>query len=165
MAYSDQKYYDRQPNIIADSKYFNSTYTASVATAIGTGVAPVLGTFGRNTVIKSMALTVVTPPKIGPTTITFLQGTNTFAVATISSTATYGTIVAVTFSNTASLSTNTQTFTLANGSTVISTNTSTTNWAYFGSGTAPTVTVIGSATASADTWGAYEVITVAQEQP
>lgn len=164
MGYSDQKYYDRQPNLVADSKYFSSTYTASNA-ATGTGVPPVFGTFGRNTVVNGVTLTVVTAPKIGSTVLTFLQGTHTYALATISSTATYGTIVAATMTNTASVSTNTQTTTLPNGSTVVGTLTTTTNWAYFGSGTAPVVTVIGSATASADTWGAYEVFTVAQEQP
>lgn len=163
MGFSDQKYYDRGQNFLADSKAFTGTYTASSAANALAAATIGIASFNRKSVINSMQFVVVTAPKTGQTIVSILNGTNTFATMTASSTATAGTVLKATMTNTASLSTNTFTNTLPNGSTVVLTNTTTTNWAVIGTGTQPTVAVNGTATASADTWGAYEVEAEVQE--
>jgi len=162
MAYSDQKYYTRSSEVIADAKTANGTATASGTNTLTSGIP--LPAFTRKTQINSGQIIVVTAPKINKAYLRFLNGTNTFATATVSSTAAAGSSITIVLTNTASVSTNTYTNTAPNGSTVVLTNTTTTNWAVIGSGTTPTCNVVtDTSTASADTWGAYEVFFENQE--
>lgn len=165
MGYSDQKYYDRQGNLVADSNVATGTFTASVAAATGTGALTpfVLPTFKRTTKIYGASLVVKTANKIGTAVISMLNGTTTIGTLTASSTASSGTELQFTILNTASVSTNTQTITAANGSVSTNTITATKDWTVVASNTAPTFVVVGSATASGDTIGAYEVFFITQE--
>lgn len=167
MGYSDQKYYDRQGGVLADSNVATGTFTASVAAATGTpGLLPfVVPTFKRTTKIYSASLITKTANKIGNIVVSILNGTTTIGTLTSSSTATSGTELIFTMLNTASVSTNTQTITAANGSVSTNTITTTKDWTVIASNTAPTFVVVGSATASGDTIGAYEVTMVTQEIP
>lgn len=165
MGYSDQKYYDREQVMVADSNNATGTYTASVAAATGTapGTPFVVPTFKHTSKLQGASLVVKTANKIGTVKISILNGTTTIGTLVSSSTASSGTEIAFTILNTASLSTNTQTVTAANGSTSTNTITTTTDWTVIASNTAPTFVVVGSATASGDTMGAYEVFFVATE--
>lgn len=165
MGYSDQKYYDRQGNLVADSNVASGTFTASVAAATGTAALTsfVVPTFKRTTKVYGASLVVKTANKIGTMVVSILNGTTTIGTLTSSSTATAGTELIFTILNTASLSTNTQTITAANGLVTTNTLTNTTDWTVVASNTAPTFVVVGSATASGDTLGAYEVFFTAQE--
>jgi len=165
MGYSDQKYYDRQQGIVADSNVASGTFTASVAAATGTAALTpfALPTFKRTTKIYKASLFVKTANKIGTIVVSMLNGTTTIGTLTASSTASSGTELAFTILNTASVSTNTQTITAANGSVSTNTVTTTTDWTVVASNTAPTFNIVGSATASGDTVGAYEVFFVSQE--
>src|SRR5579859_467736 len=165
MGYSDQKYYDSQGNIVADSNVATGTFTASVAAATGTAVLTpfALPTFKRTTKIFGADLVVKTANKIGTVVISMLNGTTTIGTLTASSTASAGTDLTFTILNTASVSTNTQTITFSNGSTTTNTVTTTKDWTVIASNTAPTFVVVGSATASGDTLGAYEIFFTTQE--
>ncbi len=156
MGYSDQKYYDRNFTMIADSKAASGTFTANSTANSLTSAYP-LPKFQRNVRIDKLRYVVVAASKTGQAIHSLLNGTNTFATATISSTTTAGSIVDWTLTNTASLATNTFTNTLPNFSTIVLTNTTTTNWAAIGSSTTITVTIAGTATASADSFGAFEL--------
>lgn len=163
MGYSDQKYYSRELEVAASAYLATGTATASGTNSLTAAFA--LPAFTRKTIINKIQLIVKTAPKINTAALTFLNGTATIGTATISSTATYGTPVVITPLNTASLSTNTFTNTLPNGSTVVLTNTTTTNWCLFTAASGPTVTVVTStSTASGDTLGAYEIYFENQEQ-
>ena len=166
MGYSDQKYYDRQGNIVADSNVASGTFTASVAAATGTAALTpfVVPSFKRTTKIYSASLIVKTANKIGNIVVSILNGTTTIGTLTSSSTATAGSELVFTILNTASVSTNTQTITFSNGLVTTNTITATKDWTVIASNTAPTFVIVGSATASGDTVGAYEVTMVTQEQ-
>lgn len=166
MGYSDQKYYDRIQDMVADSNVATGTFTASVAAATGTAALTsfVLPTFKRTTKIYGASLVVKTANKIGTMVVSMLNGTTTIGTLTSSSTATAGSELAFTILNTASLGTATQTITAANGSVSTNTVTTTKDWTVIASNTAPTFVVVGSATAAGDTLGAYEVFFVSQEQ-
>lgn len=166
MGYSDQRYYDRGGACLADSNVATGTFTASVAAATGTAALTpfVVPTFKRTSKIYSASLLVKTANKIGTLAVSMLNGTATIATLTSSSTASSGTELTFTMTNTASTAVTTQTTTLPNGSTSTNTITTTKDWTIIASNTAPTFVVVGSATASGDTLGAYEVFVVAQEQ-
>src|SRR5487761_2318239 len=104
MGYSDQKYYDRQANLVADSNVASGTYTASVAAATGTpALTPfALPTFNRTTKIYGASLVVKTANKIGTQVVSMLNGTTTIGTLTMSSTASAGSDLAFTILNTAS---------------------------------------------------------------
>lgn len=165
MGFSDQKYYDRVQDMVADSNVATGTFTASVAAATGTAALTpfALPTFKRTTKIYAASLVVKTANKIGTVVVSMLNGTTTIGTLTSSSTATAGSELTFTILNTASLGTATQTITAANGSVSTNTVTTTKDWTVIASNTAPTFVVVGSATASGDTLGAYEVFFVSQE--
>jgi len=165
MGYSDQKFYDRPQVQVADSNVATGTYTASVAAATGTGALTpfTIPTFKKTSKIYGASIVVKTANKIGTIAISMLNGTTTIATLSSTSTAASGAEVQFTMTNTASLGTATQTITAANGSVSTNTVTTTKDWTVIASNTAPTFVVIGSATASGDTIGAYEVFLVAQE--
>jgi hypothetical protein len=167
MGFSDQKYYDRPQVMVADSNVATGTFTASVAAATGTAALTpfTVPTFKRTSKLIAASLLVKTANKIGTMVVSILNGTTTIGTLTASSTAASGSELTFTLLNTASLSTATQTITAANGSTSTNTVTSTTDWTVIASNTAPTFVVVGSATASGDTLGAFEVFFTVQEQP
>lgn len=164
MGFADQKYYTRNMRMIADSKAASGTFTAS-STANALTTAYPLPTFTRNIRIDAVKYVVVAAQKTGASIHSLLNGTNTFATTTMSSTDAVGKIYNWTLVNTASLATNTFTNTLPNFSTVVLTNTTTTNWAAVGSATNISVTIAGTATASGDTFGAFELFIEAPETP
>lgn len=128
MGYSDQKFYTRGLELMADSNIATGTYTSGTSTLASAFPLP---TFKRRTSITQVKVITKTASKAGstgPVTLNFLNGTTTFAVATVG-TGTAGSQVDVT-------PTTPSTFTASSG---------------------PTVTVLGTATASGDTYGAYEV--------
>lgn len=137
MGYSDQKYYGRDDVFVADSAVATGTFTAGAANTLAAAV--ILPKFNRRTALTNVKVITKTASKAGstgPVTLNFLNGTNTFAVATVG-TGSAGSQVDVT-------PTANNTFTATTG---------------------PTVTVLGTATASADTFGAYEIIFETQELP
>jgi len=136
MGYSDQKYYQRASHMVADSNYATGTFTAGTSTLATAFAIP---KFQRRSVVLAVKVITKTAAKAGatgPVTLNFLNGTNTFAVSTVG-TGTAGTEVVVT---------------------------PTANNTFTASGSA-TVTVLGTATASGDTYGAYEVWFETQELP
>lgn len=162
MGYSDQKFYARRFEMWADSGVFTGTYTAS-STANALATAATLPKPIFLTRLSTGELLVKTAPTTGQTVLVFLNGTNTFATGTISSTAAVGSTIVLTMTNTASLSTSTVTNTRPNGQTDVGTLTSTTDWRVVGTATAVTVNVSGTATASANSFGAYELFFDARE--
>jgi hypothetical protein len=135
MGYSDPKYYAREIELLADSSISTGTYTAGSANTLATAIP--LPRFERRQKVLTVKVVTKTPSKAGstgPVTLNFLNGTATFAVATVG-TGTAGTEVVV-------VPTANNTFT-ASGSA--------------------TVTVLGTATASGDTFGAYELFFETQE--
>lgn len=163
MGYSDQKYHSRPLHELADSGVATGTYTASSTAAVG--VAFTLPTFTRASRINSGKLLVKTAPTTGQSVISFVNGTTTFATSTISSTASAGTVIALTMTNTALTSTSTVTNTLPNGSTTVGTITTTTDYRMFAAAGQPTVAVAGTATASGNTYGTFEFFAEVQETP
>lgn len=161
MGYSDQKFYARK-NVPAVIAQISGTATAS-ATTNNAVTAVKIPQFQRRTKINNLEVIVKTAAT-GSTGLSyaFLNGTVVFAtVPTLLIAA--GTTVQGTLTNTASLSTNTQTTTFSNGQVVITTITTTVDWSILGSGTAPTVNVTGTATASADAAAAGELYWEEQE--
>ena len=84
MGYSDQKFYTRPLVPVRFNATSTSTATASAQVVTSTDVAQ-LPEFQRRTEITGFVAKVVTAPNAGATTtkLALLNGTNTFAVATI----------------------------------------------------------------------------------
>jgi len=159
MGFADQKYYNHDVDLMADSNV--ATLTTSTASSTATVTAPFgIPSFRAPRRVAAIYVVVKTAPtstSVGPTLV-FLNGTNTFGFVTLVGTAvTAGATIVGTLTNTASLSTNTFTNTLPNGSTAVLTNTTTTNWTILGSGTGATVNAVNTSTASAGVMGAYEI--------
>lgn len=139
MGYSDQKFYARPQTMQADSGVATGTFTAGAA--CNQPLAFALPKFDRRTKVTNVKVVVKTASAANTTAVTlnFLNGTSTFAVVAITpTTATAGSEVAATM-------------TLAN--------------ATFSAASGPSVTVLGTATASAQTYGAHEVFFEVQELP
>ena len=137
MGYTDQKYHTRRIELFVDSNVATGTFTAGAACTLAAAFA--IPRFEKRTKVTTVKVVTKTASKAGstgPVTLNFLNGTNTFAVATVG-TGAAGTevVVAATANNT-----------------------------FTASGSA-TVTVLGTATASADTFGAYEVFFENTELP
>jgi hypothetical protein len=161
MGYSDQKYYTRQSDPVSDPVAFTGTMTASGTNSIAAS-AYRIPTFGRKTKVNSIKLVIRTAPAANTAPVlTFQNGTNVFATATITGTA--GAEANAVMTNTASTAVTTQTVTYANGGTAVSTVTTTTDWSVFAAGTGPTVVIGGTTTASGASWGAYAAYLEAQE--
>lgn len=162
MGYSDQKFYARYS---ADAVISQVTGTATASsTANNATTANVLPAFRRKTKINNLSVIVKTAGKASTTlALAFLNGTVVFATVP-TGTATAGSVLNGTLTNTASTSVSTFTNTLPNGGTQVGTITTTTDYSVFALGSSPTVNVTGTATASADTVGSHEVYWEEQEQ-
>lgn len=158
MGYADQKYHTRRLELVADSNVATATVTAS-NTALAFAVPWALPTFKRATKVQDVRIVIKTTSTASTAMgLAFLNGTNTFAtVPIIAATQTAGMNVVGTLTNTASTAVSTQTTTFSNGSTAVSTITTTTDWTVFTAGATPTVNITGTATASANTMGAVEI--------
>lgn len=135
MGYSDQKFYTRVYDRVTEATIATGTATASGAnTLTSQGRLP---RFPRRTQINTVRVEVITAPAANLTNVVlaFLNGTATFATATIGT-------------NTAG-STVTGSVTAAN--------------AVLAADTKPTMTVIGTATASGQNYGSYDVYFETQE--
>ena len=163
MGYSDQKYYDRKQIPMSDPVAFTGTFTASSATNSVAAAAYRIPTFARKTKVNGIKMVIRTASTTGKQVFSFMNGTNTFATATNSSTNAAGVELIATLTNTASTAVTTQTTTYANGGTAVSTVTTTTDWSVFGSSTGIQVVVQGTSTASGDTWGAFDLEPEVQE--
>lgn len=164
MGYSDQKYYSRPMEIMGQSAVLTGTLTASSTANAIAAAAYRIPKFIKRTKVNAGKFVVKTAATTGAQVFSLLNGTNTFATATNTSTNAAGTEFTITLTNTASTAVSTQTTTLANGSTVVSTVTTTTDWSIFGTGTGITVAVSGTATASGDSFGAHDLWLEVQEQ-
>lgn len=164
MGYTDQKYYSRPLHLLGQSGALVGTQTASGTTTVA-GAAYRIPKFIRPAKVIDAKLVVKTASTTGTQVINLLNGTNVFASATNTSTNAAGTEVNFTMTNTASTATTTQTTTLANGSTVVGTITTTTDWRIFGTATGVTVQVVGTATASGDSFGAFDLWVDQHEYP
>lgn len=162
MGYSDQKYHSR-PLV---NSVIGGTATFTTTTA-GTGTQAAIGFFKpykRRTKINNIKIFTVTAAAANAlvTNFVLLNGTNTV-----------GTLTAAPAAGSASdfvmvanvVSTVTQTTTLPNGSTQVGTLTLTTTQQIFGTGSAPTLTIISTATASAQVGGTYNIFFEEIEQP
>lgn len=165
MGYSDQKYYSRPLHLIGQSAVLVGTLTASSASNAIAAAAYRIPKFIRPAKVIDAKVVVKTASTTGQQVLSLLNGTNTFATATNTSTNAAGTEVTFTMTNTASTATTTQTTTLANGSTVVGTITTTTDWRIFGTNTGITVAVAGTATASGDSFGAFDLWLDQHEYP
>lgn len=135
MGYSDQKFYARNYDRVTEATVATGTATASGAnTLTSQGRLP---RFPRRTQVNTVRVEVITAPAANLTNVVlaFLNGTNTFATATVG-TNTAGTSV-----------------------------TGTVNVAYnvLAADVKPTITVVGTATASGQNYGAYDVYFETQE--
>lgn len=165
MGYSDQKYYARPMDIIGQSGVLTTTATASNTANAIAAAAYRIPKFIKRTKVNAGKFVVKTASTTGQQVISLLNGTNTFATATNTSTNAAGSEFSITLTNTASTAVTTQTTTLANGSTVVSTVTTTTDWSIFGTGVGITVAFGGTATASGDSFGAHDLWIEKMEKP
>lgn len=129
MSYSDQKFYSRASRMVADGDAATGTLTASGSNALTTSFP--MPTFKRRTAVTDVRVIVNTAPatNVTVTTLNFLNGTNTFATVVVSTNAANAEVIG--------------TVTASNGT-------------FTASGT-PTVTVVATGTASAQSYGKYEV--------
>lgn len=129
MSYSEQKYQGRDFNLKAAAASFGTATNATVATTSVTGKIPA---YLRRTQISGGKLFVTTIPNAAATALTahLMNGTNTI-----------GTCVLTTATASQTLS-----FTITTASN-----------GYVASGSAPTIKVTGTATASGDALGAYDI--------
>lgn len=164
MGYSDNKFYTRPLDQMGQSASLVATATASATNNSIAAAAYRIPKFIHRTKVVNAKLVVKTASTTGQQIISLLNGTNTFATATNSSTNAAGVEITMTLTNTASLSTNTQTITFANGLVSTNTITTTTDWSIFGTGTGITVVFAGTATQTTDTLGAFDLWTENQEQ-
>lgn len=169
MGYADQKYYDR-PQV----SVWNSAFIASTATASGTNTLTPFtpDNFMRAKQINNIyAVCEVAPSATSFSNILyFVNGTTTNGTFGTLRLDIAGTAVATKgLVTTAVLSapvktTNTFTNTLPNGSTQVSSNTTTTSYNQFGSGSGPTVAlVLTTATASGQSVGQWIIEVEEQE--
>ena len=165
MGYSDQKYYSRPMEIMGQSGVLTGTLTASSTANAIAAAAYRIPKFIKRTKVNGGKFVVKTAATTGLQVISLLNGTNTFATTTNTSTNAAGIEITLTLTNTASTAVSTQTTTLPNGSTVVGTITTTTDWSIFGTGTGITVAVAGTATASGDSFGAFDMWLEVQEKP
>lgn len=136
MSYSDQKFQTRVNGILSPNTSWG-TATASSATGHDTTGVVVLPKLFRRTAINNLRMRCSVIPNAASTVVkaNFLNGTNTFAVVTLT-TATAGQILDATV-------------TATNGT--------------FAADGQPTVNLVGTATASAAASGSWEVWVEAQE--
>lgn len=165
MGYSDQKYYARPLELMGQSASVTGTFTASSTAGAVAAAAYRIPKFIQRSKVVAAKLIVKTAPTTGLQVISLQNGTAVFATTTNTSTNAAGSEITFTLTNTASLSTNTQTITFSNGLVTTNTVTSTTDWSIFGAGTGITVSVAGTATASGDTFGAFDLWVESTEQP
>lgn len=165
MGYSDQKYYARPLHLLGQSGVLVGTLTASSTANAIAAAAYRIPKFIRPAKVIDAKLVVKTASTTGSQVISLLNGTNTFATTTNTSTNAAGTEITFTMTNTASTAVSTQTTTLPNGSTVVGTITTTTDWRIFGTNTGVTVAVGGTGTASGDSFGAFDLWVDQHEYP
>lgn len=165
MGYADQKFYDRPQVLTVPSGNMTGTLTAS-----GTNT---LTPFQQNQFIRAKRVNsiwsvVQTAPAANLTSpllyFTSVVGTTTGTFGTLTLGGTLGQVSKATISA-ATVTTNTFTNTLPNGSTVVTSNTTTTSYNQFAVGQAPTVTFIAVGTASGQNYGAYHIEQEEQELP
>lgn len=163
MGYSDQKFYDRPQMVATVSNVATGTITASGTNTLANAI-PLNGYIRRKQINKIRSLVITAPvAAIGNTVVLyFLQGTNTFGTLTASNSV--GGYQDATF-GAPTVTTNTFTNTLPNGSTVVTSNTTTTTYSQFAANGQPTVTVVAVGTASGQNWGAYQIEFEEQELP
>lgn len=165
MGYSDQKYYARPLELLGQSGALTGTFTASNTAGTLAAAAYRIPKFIRPAKIDDAKLVVKTAATTGSQVISLLNGTVVFATTTNTSTNAAGTEITFTMTNTASTAVTTQTITAANGSVSTNTVTSTTDWRIFAAGVGVTVQVAGTATASGDTFGAFDLWVDQHEYP
>jgi hypothetical protein len=163
MGYADQKYYDR-PQV----SQWNSAFVTATATASGTNtITPFYpDNFMRAKQINNIYAVCQVAPATNaqPLFVYFVNGTTsngTFGTLAISqagtASATKGQVVVGVISAPVK-TTNTFTNTLPNGSTIVTSNTTTTSYNQFGSGSGPTVyLVFNTATASGQSAGQWNI--------
>lgn len=165
MGYSDQKYHSRPLIDMGNSAFLTGTLTASSTANALAAAAFKIPTFVRRTKVGAARFVIKTASTTGQQVFVLLNGTNTFATATNSSTNAAGVEFNAVMTNTASTAVSTVTNTLPNGTTQVSTVTTTTDWRIFGTNTGVTVKVTGTATVSGDSYGAHDMWLEVQEQP
>jgi hypothetical protein len=136
MSYSDAKYAARVFVKVSEEASFGTT-TASATDGANISPTCYLPQFDRRTKINALKMTVTTIPDTGSTALKahYLNGTDTFAVVTLT-TATAGQVLAGTIS---------------------------TSYNTFTADSAPTVKVTGTASASGDAQGSYDIYFEQQE--
>ena len=164
MGYSDQKLYDRPQIISADSAFLTGTFTASGTNTLANVFYPPQYMRAKNINAWKSECQVAPAANTTAMYLYYKNGTNTFGTVTLCGTAvaTAGQSGGYTLSA-PTVSTNTFTNTLPNGSTVVTSNTTTTSYNQFAVGTGPTVTLVGVGTASGQTLGTFWVATEEQE--
>ena len=138
MSYTDQKYYMRPQILEGDNRSFG-TATASGAAGFTLSTLTELPKFIKRTQINQIRLKVRTAPNAAATGLIaiFLNGTNTHGTAVLT-TATAGHTIDFTTLNSGSYST-------------------------FTAGSQPTISLVGTSTASGGTAGAYDIFFEARE--
>lgn len=169
MGYSDQKFYSRNFEDVALGT--SGTLTASGSNALATTLR--LPKFARRTAINKIRVVIAAAPatNVTVTVLNFLNGTATFAVATVG-THTAGEIldatVVATFDGVAASGSNLTvpltTFTMPNGLTGVKAAGTNSN-AVFAADGQPTLTVVATGTASGQSYGTYDMWFELQELP
>lgn len=155
MAYSDQKYYSHDVHA-GKITVVSGTATASSATNAAVTTVKLPLTLKPTQYVGGEVIVTTAATASTGLSIALASGTTVFLTfPTLLSAA--GSIVVGTLTNTAVVTTATVTNTLANGSTVVGSITSTTDYSKFGTNTAPTVYINGTATASGDTSAVVEL--------
>lgn len=137
MSYTDSKYYTRPQILVGDNRSFG-TATASGAAGFTLSTLTELPKFIKRTQINTVRLKVRTAPNAAATGLiaTFLNGTNVYGTAVLT-TATAGQTVD---------------FTVTTGSN-----------GTFAAAAQPTISLVGTSTASGGTAGAYDIFFEARE--
>lgn len=165
MGYSDQKYYSRPLIKIASAVAFGTATgsgTASNSLAQPSGVY--LETFLRKSQVVGFEVVCVSAPggtQIGPVNFTVLNGTNTVGFVAVQTATAGQTFMVGGFVGGTNGLTGTAT---VSGSLNIN-NTGTATYAYFGTGSAPTIAMIGTYTASGATTGTWDLWLNVKEIP
>lgn len=161
MGYSDQKYYSRDLDVAKPSTITGTATASSGTNNVATGI--VIRNFTRPAKISGAEVLVTTAATASTAlSLALLNGTTTFCVIP-TGLSTAGVTVVGTITNTAVVTTATVTNTLPNGSTQVGTVISTTDYRNFAAGAAPTINVIGTATASGNSVGTHELWLEASE--
>jgi hypothetical protein len=168
MGYSDQKYYARPLLKVAAAIAFGTATAAGTASnSLAQPAATVLQNFVRRTKIDSIQVVCVTAEggtQVGPINFTVLNGTNTVGFIAIQ-TATVGQVFTVggAFGTTTAVINGTASTTALG--TLNNTETGTATYSVFGTGSAPTVALIGTFTASGATSGTWDLWLSCKEKP